>query len=340
MLAEGSADRIKGSGRGTSPCGNLARMPPTIGFFGLPLAALLLMRDGHQIQFAVLSPVAAVGRRRLRAALPENRVVDLLDNDLGFEQRVDALFDEATPDLIISWYYTRLLPERWLARKRLDALGVHPSLLPRHRGPNPFFWAIDQGDVETGVSVHKLQSEYDTGPVLAQRRISVEQRDAWQLARALDRPSLLAMREVVCDYANGRVRAAKDQNPNQATFAPEPTGHLLRVQWNWPTERIVRRIRALSPVPGLALKLHGRRLCVTRAGPTAEYPEALLPGEASIGERLVLRTGDGAIAVERAQLDARDLRPGEGDCSGEAYVVAGERLACLLRTRSSPARRR
>ena len=56
----------------------------------------------------------------------------------------------------------------------LGAIGVHPSLLPRHRGPDPYFWAIESGDLETGVTAHRLEEEYDTGAILAQRRLAID----------------------------------------------------------------------------------------------------------------------------------------------------------------------
>ncbi len=304
-----------------------------IGFFGLPLAALLLQRDGHDLRFAVLSPSEAPGRRRLKASLPDDRVIDLLLDDSGFERHLDALFDASPIDLVVSWFYTRRIAERWLNRPRLDAIGVHPSLLPRHRGPNPYFWAIDSGDVETGVTVHRLEFEYDTGAVIAQRRLLLGDRDAWQLARALDRPSLTVLREVVGDFAARRFRAATTQKNQDATLAPEPSGEQLRVDWRWPTERVLRRLRALAPIPGLALELHGLAFFVTRASNATSCPEALLPGEAFIGERLMLRTGDGAVQVERAQL--AELSAGSLDSDEPPFQtqgpISGEELAAILR---------
>lgn len=310
----------------------------SIGTFGLPLAALLLLRDRHDVRWSVLSPVAAPGRRRLRARLPRGSVVDLLHNDGGVERHVDTLFNQLPVDLIVSWYYTRRISERWLKRPRLGAIGVHPSLLPRHRGPNPFFWAIDAGDVETGVTVHRLEAEYDTGAILAQRRVSVGQRNAWQLARALDGPSLRALREVVGDFAAGCPSAGHNQNAEIITWAPEPTGDQLLVDWSWPTERVLRRIRALAPVPGLALKLNDHPFFVTEARPAQEFPSALLPGEAFLGTRLLVRTGDGAVAVERAQwaLGNADVTADPASVGTiEGGELCGQALVNLLRAGKS-----
>jgi methionyl-tRNA formyltransferase len=306
--------------------------PLRVGFFGLPLAALLLQRDGHRIAWAVLPPVSAPGRRRLQARLPREATIDLLTDDSGFETHLDSLLDASPIDLIVSWFYTRRIADAWIARARFGGIGVHPSLLPRHRGPDPFFWAIDSGDTETGVTVHELAPEYDTGDILLQRRLPIGGRDAWQLARALDRPSLAALREVARAIATLGPGAATTQAESQATLAPEPSGNELRVDWSWPTERVLRRIRALSPVPGLALEVRGLAFFVQQARQAPAFPAALLPGEAYVATRLILRTGDGAIAVERAQL-AEPESPAEEDDPPMPFVagsITGDALARLL----------
>ncbi len=298
--------------------------PFRIGFFGLPLAALALARDGHELAFAVLSPVEHVGRRRLRRLLPESHLLDILQPpSFPWEPEVDGWFEQAPPDLVVSWFWTRRLPRSWFARARLGGLGAHPSLLPRHRGPNPFFAAIDAGDATTGVSVHRLSEDYDTGDILATREIEVGDRNAWQLARALDRPSLGALREVVRELAAGGRPLARPQEERDATWAPDPSGSELAVNWSWSTERVLRRLRALSPVPGLALELDELRFFVTGASAARDFTPALAPGEAEFREILLLRTGDGAIGVESAAICT--------DSEEEPSPVAGKELVDWLR---------
>lgn len=289
-----------------------------VAYFGLPLGACLLARDGHELGLAVLPPVDAPGGRRLARIAPATRILragpglgTAGDGD-AFGARVTALLRELAPDLIVSWFWTRRLPAEWLALARSGGIGAHPSLLPRHRGPNPYYAAIDAGDHETGVTVHTLTPEYDEGDVLLTRSLVIGDRDSWQLARALDRPSLALLREAVAAYARGEPPEPHPQGTEGVTWAPEPDGEALRVRWSEPTEEVLRRVRALSPVPGVGLELEGLELFVTRAVATKTFPSALEPGEAAVyGEpaQLVLRTGDGAIAVLRAVVPAEDDGP-------------------------------
>lgn len=296
-----------------------------IAFFGLPIAALALCRDGHDVSLAALSPVQAPGRRRLRRSLGQEHVVDALGLDKArFDELVDRRLFAFRPDLLVCWFWTRQLPERWLVRARLGGIGVHPSLLPRHRGPDPFFWTIDSGDVTAGVSVYQLDAEYDTGPVFWQEALPVGSRNSWQLARALDRPGLAVLRRVVGRLAAGVLPQARPQANALATWARRPEGSDLGVDWTWTTERVLRRVQALAPIPGLALELRGVRFFVLRAEARGPVISPLEPGEADIGTEVTVRTGDGAIALTRVLVEGEsaDLEP---------RSLSGEQLADLVR---------
>ncbi|MEO7033736.1 MAG: formyltransferase family protein [Polyangiaceae bacterium] len=295
-----------------------------VAYFGLPLGAHLLVRDGHELDPCVLSPLSAPGRRRVRRVVPAEQLLDARGvPPAELSASVERALARSNPDLIVSWFWTRLLPGAWLQRARYGGIGVHPSLLPRHRGPNPYFWNIDGGDEQAGVTLHTLAPEYDTGAILLQRSMPVGARNSWQLARALDRPSLALLREGVGRFARSHPPTPTAQDESAATWAPEPTGRELGVDWHWPSERVLRRIRALSPVPGLAVEVHELPFFITRARVATEFVSALEPGEAGVlpdalqkPHTLIIRTADGAIAVQRAVLSLD--REGESEASDEA----------------------
>ena len=294
-----------------------------IAYFGLPLGAWLLHKAGHDLRVVVLSPVAAPGRRRVTRALEHAHLLDFLNG--ASDGEVDRVLDRLSVDLLLSWFWTQRLPERWLRLPRLGSYGVHPSLLPRHRGPDPYFAAIDAGDPVTGATLHRLEAEYDTGEIIARESLAVGYRNAWQLARALDRPSLKLLLAAAQTARAGRPLRGTAQREEEASWAAEPVGDQLRTDWRWSTARVLRRIRALSPVPGLALQVSGLDFFVIHAESGALPTLALEPGEAAvIDERLRIRTGDGAITIERAVL------------AESAQCLDGSALASLLADRGTP----
>jgi methionyl-tRNA formyltransferase len=264
-----------------------------IAFFGLPLAALLLARDGHEIAYAGF--IHGPGERRLTRRVARGRTH--LTPDLSSAAAIARVRD-ARPELVVSWFWVKRLPPSVLALA--PAVGVHPSLLPRHRGPDPYFWAIDAGDVVTGVTAHRLDEEYDTGAILGQRTLRMDPRwNAWKLARALDRPSLALLREVVRAYAEGHPPPAVPQDEAAATEAPRPSDEDLAVRWSWPAERIERRVRAAAPWPGAWTEIGDAIVVLVRVRATNDYPRTLAPGEAAVRDDgiAVVRAADGAVEL-------------------------------------------
>jgi methionyl-tRNA formyltransferase len=281
----------------------------------------LLHRDGHDVAYAGLSRETP-GTRRVKRVLAQVEVKPDVNARATIE-RVRAL----SPDLVVSWFWTTRLPMEIVSHAPLGAFGVHPSLLPRHRGPDPYFWAIDSGDEVTGVTAHRIAAEYDTGEILAQRELAIDPGwSAWTLARALDRPSLALLRDVARAFSKGEPPPAVTQDESRATLAPSPADEELEIDWTWPSARIARRIRAASPFPG-AWSFFGEEAvtitCASIAGPS-EFPRALAAGEAwSDGKTAVVRTGDGAVTLLEGRMDSADEE--------EPYALDAEDLADMVR---------
>ena len=294
-----------------------------VAFFGLPLAALALVADGHELVWAGLEPrPGALGTRRLVRRIGAERV-QLVTN--AEDRRVLEQVRAARPDLIASWFFTKKLPASLL--RLAPSFGVHPSLLPRHRGPDPSFWAIDAGDETTGVTAHVLEEAYDTGAILAQRSLRIDPMwDSWRLARALDRPSLALFREVTRSFAAGHPPQARPQDDAKATAAPEPTDEDLAVSWSAPAARIERRVRAAAPWPGAWTEIGESIVTLVRVRATNVFPRALAPGEAAVRPDgvAVVRAEDGAVEL-LAGRDEDDRPMSSDDLS--AYVAEARTLS-------------
>jgi methionyl-tRNA formyltransferase len=123
-----------------------------------------------------VEPVAVITPRAVRDARAEDlRNAILIDAPTGLDLCFAA--DKASllrltrayePELGLCAGFSWLLPPEVLAVPRLGVVNSHPSLLPRHRGPFPFAWAVRENDPELGVTVHLMDERFDTGPILAQ----------------------------------------------------------------------------------------------------------------------------------------------------------------------------
>ena len=279
-------------------------------YLGLPLGALRLHAAGFSPRAACLGPLDLPGRRRARRLLGRRGALVLGRPDLS-DPGVRRALEARRPDVLLSWFWPSRIPKWLLELPPRGAYGTHPSLLPRWRGPDPYFWAIRAGDPQTGVTLHRLAEEYDTGEVIACRRVPIEpQDDAWSLARRLDRPALELLVEHARRRAAGETAQGTPQDEAQATWAGAPTDEELAIDWNAPTAEVLRLVRAAAPEPGAGARLGATEVEVLRARRFGgEVPAALAPAEAMRTDRgVAVRTGDGAVLVERVRTaDGRTL---------------------------------
>ena len=227
-----------------------------------PAAGLFrcLEATGHRVEALVtvrrpdgraspLSERDLVRHRQLLEHAPPGLDIVVAAGAGHLERMVGAL----RPDLLVCASFPCRVDERVLAIPRLGALNVHPSLLPRYRGPNPVGRAVMDG-AGVGLSVHRMVRAFDAGPVLAQRPAPVEDGD--DAAAILDRIDRLldgVLQEAVGRAADGEPGDAQDRA--LATYAPLFDDEELVVSWERPARRIHDQVRACA----LASSRSGRR---------------------------------------------------------------------------------
>lgn len=281
-----------------------------IAYFGLPLGAWTLAQAGFLPRVICLGHPDAIGARRVRRRLSSHALI------LGRPDLADASIARAIasvrPDVILSWFWPKRIPESVLALAPRGAFGAHPSLLPLWRGPDPYFWAIYAGDRETGVSLHRLAAEYDTGAVVAQRRIPIGNDDnAWTLAKKLDRPGLSLLVECARRLSAGEALEGTAQHDEDAIAAPEPDTDTLRIVWQRPVAAILRLVRAAAPEPGATTELDGHEIDVLEAHRLpGGLPAASQAGMALVvPEGVVVAARDGGVVLDRVRTaDGEELR--------------------------------
>lgn len=275
-------------------------------YLGLPLGALCLARAGHALAAACISRPDAPGMRRLRAAIG---AAPLLERPDLRDVAVHKILAATAPELIVSWFWTKRVPPAIVALAPRGGVNVHPSLLPRHRGADPYFWTLRRRDRETGVTVHRLAEDYDTGAIMLQRNIPVPDGcDAWRLAKRLDLPTLQALHDVLERMGRGEAVPERAQDESLATHAPAPSDDDCEIRWGEAADDVLALVRAASPEPG-AFTAAGDETVVVIEGAVCDAPMAgLRAGEAVATPRGVeVMCGDGrALRILSARLDTDD----------------------------------
>jgi methionyl-tRNA formyltransferase len=211
-----------------------------------------------------------------------------------------------------------LLPPALLEAARHGAINIHASLLPRWRGAAPIQRALLAGDAETGVSIMQMDAGLDTGPVFAQRRLSIAAQDDYGTLH--DRLAALgadALIEVLADLTAGRSRPVP-QPPSGASYAPKIDKAETWLRWERPATELERAVRAFRPAPGANARFAGEALKVWRARVVAGQgaPGALIERAGA----LCVACGDQALALE-------ELQPAGGRRMPVADFLRGRRIA-------------
>jgi methionyl-tRNA formyltransferase len=231
---------------------------------------------------------------------------------------VERIVRELAPDLIFSFYYRKMIPERVLAHAQLGAYNMHGSLLPRYRGRAPLNWAIIHGENETGLTLHVMVREADAGDVIDQERVPIgPEETAGEVAmRIPDAAVRLILRQIDALKAGTATRHVQDHS--KATYFGIRRPEDGRIDWRQSSAEIFNLVRAVAPpFPGAFTAGAGRRIMVWKARVAKGSGR---PGEILSLSPLVVAAGEGAVELVHFGFE------------GEADTQASEAVRGLLRT--------
>ncbi len=270
-------------------------------FFGSPhysVPALRALLDaGIEVPMLCTQPARRAGRGRKKTPTPVAELGEMLDIPVVTPERLDAdtirTLGGIDADIYVVVAYGRFIPTPLLSAPRHGVLNIHPSLLPKYRGPSPVTTALLEGAKETGVSLMLLDEGMDTGPILSQSdpvKISSETR-VDELTKQLFDIGAGMLADSMQGLASGTLRPAP-QDDSKATMT-----RLIRKQdglidWDSPSKHIVRMNRAFHPWPGTNTTWYGNNLKMidTEVADNTAMADELLSGT-------VFRGDDGAVYI-------------------------------------------
>ncbi len=226
---------------------------PSIIFFGsssFVIPVLKVIDENFEVSAVITkkdSPIASVFRGLIYA--PEKLDEDFLDQ-----------IKELKPDLFVVASYGKILPEELLNIPTCGALNVHPSLLPKYRGPSPITATILNEEKEAGVTIIQMDKEMDHGPIIAQQKYQLEGSETFDnLAEKLFTLGAQIIVEVIPEFIAGKIIPHPQKHSN-ATFCKLIKRDDGYFDINNPPERetLDRMVRAYHPWPGVWAKWNGK----------------------------------------------------------------------------------
>jgi methionyl-tRNA formyltransferase len=217
--------------------------------------------------------------------------------------------ERARPDLLCVAAFRGFLGSRLLGVGLSAPMNIHPSLLPRHRGPAPVNWTLIKGDAECGVSVCLMALRIDAGPVVAQKARPVpEGLGAGVLEAVLAREGAGLLLSAIRALKDGAL-APKPQDEAEATVNRLLTKGDGRIDFYRPAFEVVRLINGVDPWPGAQARGGGRLLKLYGASEAeGSGPPGRILGLDGAG-RVLAACGRGAAAIEEIQPEGRSRLP-------------------------------
>jgi len=154
------------------------------------------------------------------------------------------------PDVGVLASFGAIIPKPLLNFPQKGILNIHPSLLPKYRGPSPVQAAILAGDRQTGVTIIKIDEKIDHGPIVSQFTENIQPDDtAETLYQRLFTQGVEVLKTILPAYLEGRIEL-RQQDHSQATYTQKLTRDDGKMDWQKPADYNERFIRAMSPWPG------------------------------------------------------------------------------------------
>ena len=280
-------------------------------FMGTPDFAVpslkTLVESSHSITSVVTGADKERGRGRKITYTPvkefalEHNIPVLQPETLRDENFINRL-RELNADLYVIVAF-RILPLEVFTIPSKGSFNLHGSILPKYRGAAPIQWALINGDKETGVTTFMLEQKVDTGNIVLQEKVGIEEEDDFGILH--DKLSVLGAGVVLKTVSlidDGNIKLLKQDN-SLSSPAPKITKELTEISWNKSAEVIHNLIRGLSPYPGAYLKFNDKVIKVYKS---RICRERYRPGEfIQTKHSLIVGCGKDSLEVLELQQEGR-----------------------------------
>ncbi|MGA2157942.1 MAG: methionyl-tRNA formyltransferase [Dehalococcoidia bacterium] len=281
--------------------------------FALP-ALQSLMSNKYDIRMVYTQPDKRTGRGQQVMSCAVKKFAAA--NGLNVAQpeslrdaNVLAELSNIRPDIIVVAAYGQILPETILRIPKYKCINIHPSLLPKYRGPSPIAAAILNGDAETGVTIMLIEKKVDSGPILRQRRTAISDADdAESLSGKLAALGAGLLIETLPDWIAGKIEPV-EQDDSLAGYTGMETKEDGRLDLNLPAVQLWRKVRAYHPWPGCYVLWKGGRLKIIKAIPVNDGVHSEIGQIIALPHvqtaRLAVQTGDGLLGLITVQPEGK-----------------------------------
>ena len=283
------------------------------------LAAILTNPDSPKGRSGISLPteIGSAAERLSAEYGGRGRPAPLILKPLRLDEQARDCIARLKPDLLVSFACGRIFGPKFLGLFPAGGINIHPSLLPKYRGPTPISAAILAGDTETGISIQRIALEVDSGDILAQERMPLSGSEtAAGLSDIMAKKAAQMLPSVLKDILSGRAQG-RPQNSAEVSYCSLINKDDGIIDWNMSAKKIDAQIRAYNPWP-LSLTACGNQQLFILHARAMEAESTVIQETQTVVSRLpgmvlgidkqwgiLVQTGEGLIAVSELQCCAK-----------------------------------
>ena len=278
------------------------------GQFAVPILEKLINSD-YKIIAVITAPDKPVGRKQKITPSPIKQIAIKYNLSVSQPEKISnfkSQISKLSPNLIITADYGQIIPKNILDIPKLGCLNLHPSLLPKYRGPSPIQTVILKGEKLTGITIMLMDEKMDHGPIIAQEQVPIYNNDNCQtLGKKLSKKASDLLIKTLPQYVQSKIKPIP-QDHNKATYTKIFTRQDGQIDWKQNAKQIERMIRAFYPWPGTWTVFNGKRVKILKAKAINQQDKA------------AIKTKKGYLLLELVQ--PADKKPMTGQEFARGYL--------------------
>ena len=222
-------------------------------FVGMPDMALVVFKKLMEKRFnivGIVPPAKADSTYTTMQKIAEHFNIPLFSYDNINDTKFLKTLKKLKADIGIVCSFNKKLPSEFLKTTKDGYLNCHPSLLPNYRGGNPYSAVITNDEEYTGVTIHFMDNNFDTGDIVFQMRVKIDSNETMgTLFNKLNYNCAYAIETVLDKYEKDGFLPSQPQPEGEFVKAPNflPNSYPTFINWNNSAKKIEAQIRALNP---------------------------------------------------------------------------------------------
>ena len=241
-----------------------------------------------------------------------------------FTDEMKLKLTQLNPSIIIVASFGLILPDYILKIPALGVINIHPSLLPKLRGPSPISSAIIEGMTRTGVSIIKMVKELDAGPILFQEEFKIDENyNAEQLGLKLFNLAAKNLNQTVKKIVDKSISEIS-QDHSLATYTKMVKKDDGLINWAESGELIIRKLKAYSQWPGVYTHWNNKRIIIKEAEFQKKENTGFQKNGQIIGLNnhcITVKTLDGFIHIKSLQLEGSKIMDAQSFVHGRPAFI-------------------